>query len=105
MTTYRFKAHALTPVHVGCGREIDPTEFVLSGDKLLHVNLSALVNDLPPAERDRFTGFLDRADLKEMQSFLRHQVKEGRHMNPYIPVGEMDFGYGPQGMSGHILVR
>lgn len=89
MTTYRFKAHALTPVHVGCGREIDPTEFVLSGDKLLHVNLSALVNDLPPAERDRFTGFLDRADLKEMQNFLRHQVKEGRHVGGHVDAGEV----------------
>ncbi len=80
MTTYRFKAYALTPIHVGCGREIDPTEFVLADDKLLHVNMAALVNDLAPAERDRFSQFLDRADLKETQNFLRHQVKGGRHI-------------------------
>lgn len=88
MTTYRFKAYALTPVHVGCGREIDPTEFVLSEDKLLKINLAALVNDLPPAERDRFTGFLDRANLKETQNFLRHQVRDSRHVAGHVEVGE-----------------
>jgi CRISPR-associated protein Csm5 len=78
MTTYSFKAHALTPIHVGCGREIDPTEFVLKGEKLVQVNPARLIAGLPPAERDRFTGFLDRADLKEMQNFLRHHTDESR---------------------------
>ena len=78
MTTYSFKAHALTPIHVGCGREIDPTEFVLKGEKLVQVNPALLIEGLPPAERDRFTGFLDRADLKEMQNFLRHHTDESR---------------------------
>jgi CRISPR-associated protein Csm5 len=88
MTTYRFKAYALTPVHVGCGREIDPTEFILSGDKLLQINLSALVNDLSPTDRERFSGFLDRADLKEMQNFLRHHAQEGRHVISHVDAGE-----------------
>jgi CRISPR-associated protein Csm5 len=78
MTTYSFKAHALTPIHVGCGREIDPTEFVLKGEKLVQVNPARLIEGLPPAERDRFTGFLDRADLKEIQNFLRHHTDEDR---------------------------
>ncbi|MEJ5359432.1 MAG: type III-A CRISPR-associated RAMP protein Csm5 [Desulfobacterales bacterium] len=87
MTTYRFKAYALTPIHVGCGREIDPTEFVLADDKLFHVNIAALVNDLAPMERERFSQFLDRADLKEMQNFLRHQARGGRHI-----LGQVDAG-------------
>jgi CRISPR-associated protein Csm5 len=78
MTTYSFKAHALTPIHVGCGQEIDPTEFVLKGEKLVQVNPSRLIAGLPSSEKDRFTGFLDRADLKEMQNFLCNRTDESR---------------------------
>lgn len=88
MTTYRFEAYALTPVHVGCGRQIDPTEFVLVDDKILQVNLPALLEDLSPEERHRFTEFLDRADLKEIHNFVRHQAKKEHHVLGQVDAGE-----------------
>src|SRR4030042_5481888 len=33
------------------------------------------------------------------------EMEKRCHMNPYIPVGEMDVSNGPQGMGCHILMR
>jgi CRISPR-associated protein Csm5 len=88
MTTYRFKAYALTPIHIGCGREIDPTEFVLREDRLLHFSTAQLISDLSPADRERFGTFLERAELREIQNFLRHQIDEKRHVFSWIGVSK-----------------
>jgi CRISPR-associated protein Csm5 len=88
MTTYCFKAHALTPIHVGCGREIDPSEFVLKGEKLIHINPADIISNLPQDQQERFSSMVDRADLKEIQNFLRHQVDESRHAVSRIEVSK-----------------
>lgn len=74
MTVYRFKAQALTPVHVGSGNEIDPLEFILHGNRLIHFNPSDVVNRLPAEELRRYLELLERADLKAIQSFLRNHL-------------------------------
>ena len=74
MTTYHFKAQALTPIHVGCGCEIDPSEFLIKDEKLVQFNAIRVIGALPPEEKERFVGFTDRADLKEIQNFLRHHL-------------------------------
>ncbi len=79
MTTYHFKAQALTPIHVGSGCEIDPTEFLIKGEKLVQFNVSRIIEDLSPEEKYRFVSFIDRADLKEIQNFLRHHMDVNRH--------------------------
>jgi CRISPR-associated protein Csm5 len=83
MTTYHFTAQTLTPVHIGCGKEIDPTEFLLNGDSLVQFNIAQIIDDLTQEERERFSVFLEKADLKEIQNFLRHHV-ENRHGIPAI---------------------
>ena len=74
MTTYHFKAQALTPIHVGCGCEIEPTEFLIKDEKLVQFNTAQVIENLPPEEKERFIAFTDRADLKEIQNFLRHHL-------------------------------
>jgi CRISPR-associated protein Csm5 len=79
MTSYRFTAQALTPIHVGCGCEIEPTEFLLHENRLVHFNPAQVLNDLPMEELNRYLQLLDRADLKAMQTFLKTHFDPGRH--------------------------
>ncbi|ABW66550.1 type III-A CRISPR-associated RAMP protein Csm5 [Desulfosudis oleivorans] len=79
MTTYHFKAQALTPIHIGCGCEIDPTEFLIKDETLVQFNTARVIKDLSPEEKTRFAAFADRADLKEMQNFLGHHLDIQRH--------------------------
>ncbi len=78
MSIYRFKAQALTPIHVGSGNEIDPLEYTLHGNRLVRFLPGEVVSGLPEAERLRFQDFLERADLKAIQSFLRAHVDPHR---------------------------
>ncbi len=71
MTIHRFTAQALTPIHVGSGNEIDPLQFTIHQDQLVHFNPIDLVNRLPDNERNRFLGLLERADLRALQAFIR----------------------------------
>lgn len=79
MTTYHFKAQALTPIHIGSGCEIDPTEFLIKDDKLVQFSMARIIEDLDPNEKERFVSFMERADLKEIQNFLRHHMDVKLH--------------------------
>lgn len=79
MTTYRFIAQALTPIHVGCGTEIDPTAFVLQDDHLIQFSPAQVIEDLSDQERGHFIELSERADLKQIQNFLKTKVVAQRH--------------------------
>lgn len=79
MSIYKFHAQALTPIHVGSGQEIEPTEFTIHGKRLLHFNPTQVLNSLKPEESNRFIQLLEKADLKAIQSFLRTHVDPQRH--------------------------
>lgn len=79
MITYRFSAQALTPIHIGCGTEIDPTCFVLKGNSLIQINPVQIIEDLSAEDKERFTVICERADLKEIQNFLSSKADIRRH--------------------------
>lgn len=83
MATYIFKAQALTPIHVGCGTEINPTEFFIKGklinnkphNELFRFNPNEVLSNLNPEEAERFMQISQRSDLKEIQRFLKSKVE------------------------------
>ncbi len=79
MKAYKFRAQALTPVHIGSGCEIEPMEFILHGGKIIQFNPVQVLSELPAPELDRYVRLVDSADLKGIQSFLRTHVDPGRH--------------------------
>lgn len=79
MTIYRFTAQALTPIHIGCGTEIDPTSFVLKDKALIQFNPSQVIGELSEEDRIRFVSVSERSNIKEIQTFLRSKVDECRH--------------------------
>lgn len=88
MSIYSFKAEVLTPIHVGAGIELDPLGFILKENRLIQFHLAKLIADLDAAERERFEGILARADLKEIQNFLRHQVDITKHSINSVEVSQ-----------------
>lgn len=84
MTTYTFNAEALTPVHIGAGREIDPCEFVLKNGRLMRFNPAQVLNDLDGAARQTFETLAGMADLKGLQAFFREHVKPERHALAWV---------------------
>lgn len=85
---YSFKAEVLTPVHVGAGVELDPLSFTLINNQLVHFHIAQLVADLTDQDRVRFETMLERADLKEIQLFLRHQVDLFKHGTARVEVSD-----------------
>ncbi len=77
----------LTPVHIGTGETIDPLEYIVRDGKLVRFNPSAVIADLPAAERDRLEGILARGELASLQNFFRNHVDPGRHAVAVIDAG------------------
>ena len=88
MTTYTFLAQALTPIHIGSGREINPTEFVLKNGKLVHFNPAQLIGSLSPTDRKTIMGFLEKASIKEIQAFFQNHVLAGDPDHTRITVSD-----------------
>jgi len=88
MSIYRFQAEVLTPVHVGAGVELDPLSFTLKENQLVHFHVAQIINELNAQDRTRFESILARADLKEIQSFLRHHVDVKRHGTARVEISE-----------------
>jgi CRISPR-associated protein Csm5 len=79
MTIYRFRAHALTPVHIGSGWEIDPTEFTIHENQLLHFSPTRVLNSLGTEDAGRLVRLLSDANLNTLQSFLRSHLDPENH--------------------------
>jgi len=87
MTRYLCKAQALTPVHVGCGRILDPGAFLLRENDLLHFNPAMVLRDLSPESRRAFMAIADRGNFVELQAFFRKHCDPERHGLGLIPIG------------------
>ncbi len=77
----------LTPVHIGTGETIDPLEYIVQNGKLIRFNPSAVIADLPAAERERLEGILERGELQSLQNFFRNHVDPARHAVAVIDAG------------------
>lgn len=87
MTRYLCKAQALTPVHVGCGRTLDPGAFLLRENDLLHFNPAMVLRDLSPHDRKQFMSIADRGNFVDLQGFFRRHCDPERHGLGLIPIG------------------
>lgn len=88
MTVYRFRAQAISPLHIGCGAEIDPGEFLLRDGRLLHFNPSAVLSSLDEQKKREFMTLANRADLKALQAFFRSHCDPALHGLGWIDASE-----------------
>lgn len=68
---YEFVFTVLTPVHIGCGQDYEPTNYVVKDNVLYHFDTIALANILTEKEHEELAKIVDRKDaLSEIQRYI-----------------------------------
>lgn len=75
LETHSLAISTLSPVHVGCGEDYEPTHYVIDGDTLYAFDPAQLLAELKPAQRDELSRALDGRDplLAAQRFFFRHK--------------------------------
>lgn len=88
MTTHRFTAIPLTPIHVGDGSLLAPEDYLLEQAAVARFVPERVVADMRPSERQRFLAALDAGRLDEAQAILRRAADPDRHVVERIALAE-----------------
>jgi CRISPR-associated protein Csm5 len=88
MTSYRFRAMPLTPIHVGSGEFLAPEDYLILKDKLIRFDRTAVLREMKPEQRHEFEAALDRNAFAAAQEILRAAVKLERHTHSRIAISE-----------------
>lgn len=79
MSTLRFRAMPLTPIHVGTGDIITPEDYLIHGNELIRFNPHAVLRDMNPAERREYEKRLEGNEIQAAQRLLQQCCKPERH--------------------------
>lgn len=73
--TYNLSISTLSPVHVGCGEDYEPTNYVIDGETLYAFDAARLLASLNDKQREDLNRALDDRDpmLATQRFFYRHQ--------------------------------
>jgi CRISPR-associated protein Csm5 len=74
----------LTPIHIGCGEEIDPLEYKIirtekGSNRLYRLNLPAMIESLNTPKREEFLRLLDGRDLIAIRKFVETNADIKQH--------------------------
>lgn len=88
LETYDLVISTLSPVHVGCGEDYEPTNYVIDDETLYAFDPARLLAALTPAQRDELTRILDDRDpmLAAQRFFYRHKDKAKTVATHTVPV-------------------
>ncbi len=83
LETCNLAVTTLSPIHIGCGEDFEPTNYVIDGKRLYTFDPVLLLRELPAKDREEFARIVERSEpLRDIQSFFyRHRqvaVKIGR---------------------------
>lgn len=79
MTTLRFTATPLTPIHIGSGETLAPEDYLLRDDQLIRFNRSAVLRAMKPEVRRELETALDRNQFERAQEIVRGACDPVRH--------------------------
>ena len=85
----------LSPIHIGCGEDYEPTNYVIDGNRLYTFDPVLLLRELPKKNQEEFARIVEGSDsLRTIQSFFyRHKqgaLKVGR-LNANVAEAVQDF--------------
>lgn len=87
LKTYRLALTPLSPIHIGCGEDFEPTNYVIENAVLYGFDPSRAV--LTDYQRARLTDAANRASLMELQRFFRDNANTFKvHADALIPVSQ-----------------
>jgi len=69
-TSAYFRLRVLTPVHVGCGQDLDPFHYFLADDKLNVISFTRFISGLNEDLRSEFMGLVSGNSVVELRKFL-----------------------------------
>lgn len=82
----RLLISTLSPVHVGCGEDYDPTRYVIEDDTLYEFEPGAALAALNPQDREQLlkivSGPSNDRMLQQVQAFLSSPASADRHHQP-----------------------
>lgn len=71
-TSYKITVTPVSPIHIGSGESIDPTEYTIDErNNYYRFHLSDFIASLTPAQRDELMKLNDREDLLAVRRFIR----------------------------------
>lgn len=87
MTTLRFRATPLTPIHVGSGQTLAPEEYLIRDDMFIRFNPHAVLRDMAAADRLEYEKRLERNEFQAAQRLLQSCCKPDRHGLYRVEIG------------------
>jgi len=90
LETHDLAISTLSPVHVGCGEDYEPTNYVIADDTLFAFNPARVLAALEPGQREELARALDERNplLAAQKFFFRHKdraVELAAHRAPVAP--------------------
>ena len=75
LDTCNLSITTLSPIHIGCGEDFEPTNYVIDGNRLYTFDPVLLLRELPKKDQEEFARIVaGRDSLRAIQSFFyRHK--------------------------------
>ncbi|MFU2075226.1 RAMP superfamily CRISPR-associated protein [Gallibacterium anatis] len=82
MQTYQIYLTPLSPIHIGCGEDFEPTNYVIDKNVLYHFDPSNLC--LLKEKRDELLNLAKQDDLLKIQKFFKKNVASAKSFSHYL---------------------
>lgn len=76
MKTFKLQCEILSPLHIGTGKEIEPLDYIIAGERLYRLSFERFVTDMAEAERKAFEGILDKGNLLEIRKYVEERFNK-----------------------------
>ncbi len=88
LETHELVISTLSPVHIGCGEDYEPTNYVVDGQTLHAFDPARVLTALAPAERDELLRALDKPQplLAVQRFFHRHKAQVIELASHHVPL-------------------
>jgi len=71
LETCKLAITTLSPIHIGCGEDFEPTNYVIDGKRLYTFDPVLLLRELGPQDHEKFASIVEKPDsLRLIQKFL-----------------------------------
>jgi CRISPR-associated protein Csm5 len=70
MKTYKVKCEILSPVHIGCGHQIDPLDYVIEDGILYKISFEKLVLSMDDSKRQEFESVVEKGNLVNVRTYV-----------------------------------
>ena len=79
MKTFKLQCEILSPLHIGTGKEIEPLDYIITGERLYRLSFERFVTDMTESERLAFEGILDKGNLLETRKYVEEHINVERN--------------------------